>query len=384
MPPLDRTKANMAPGAPDKQPAHIGKVKTWLAELFALNTAALNWPRGVMFLDVALVPLVVFWAIGHEQYLLSSIFAAFLIIVADPGGAIGPRTLRLTIFALTGAGVTALGFGLGTVAWGWLVLAAFLVTLVAGLAVMFGVHVVVAALLLNVWFIIAIAVGQALHSQADVSDHTWAQVAAWAGGSALWIAVTFVVWLVTGRRDMSQPFAEIPADTARRKLTRPVIAFSVLRALAIAGAFALEYGLNLSHGYWLPIATIVALKPSLHQSTVMSAQRVIGALIGAIAAGLLLLIPSAVNGLQLFAVDRGLEVVAIVLFIHAVAIRTWNYALYTAAVAAAVLTLIDLLQPTDYSAEGYRVAWTLAGVAIGVSVMLLAGLLSKRTAARKA
>jgi uncharacterized membrane protein YccC len=116
----------------------------------------------------------------------------------------------------------------------------------------------------------------------------------------------------------------------------------------------------------------------------MSAQRIIGALIGAIAAGLLLLIPNAVHGLHLFAVDRGLEVVAIVLFIHAVAIRIWNYALYTAAVAAAVLILIDLLQPTDYSAEGYRVAWTMAGVAIGVSVMALAGLLSKRTATRKA
>jgi uncharacterized membrane protein YccC len=374
----------MATGAPDKHPAHRGKVKSWLAELFAFNAPGLNWSRGVMFLDVALVPLVVVWAIGHEQYLLSSIFAVFLIIVADPGGAIGPRTLRLTIFALAGAGVTALGFGLGTVAWGWLVLAAFLVTLVAGLTVMFGVHAAVAALLLNVWFIVAVAVGQALHKVALITDHTWAQVAAWAGGSALWIAVTFVVWLVAGRRDMAQPFAEIPADATRRKLTRPVLGFSLLRGIAIAGAVALAFGLNLSHGYWLPIATIVALKPSLHQSTVMSAQRIIGALIGAVAAGLLLLIPSAVHGLHLFAVDRGLEVVAIVLFIHAVAIRIWNYALYTAAVAAAVLTLIDLLQPTDYSAEGYRVAWTLAGVAIGISVMVLAGLLSRRTATRKA
>jgi hypothetical protein len=27
-----------------------------------------------MFIDIALVPLVVFWAIGHEEYLLSAIF----------------------------------------------------------------------------------------------------------------------------------------------------------------------------------------------------------------------------------------------------------------------------------------------------------------------
>jgi hypothetical protein len=45
-----------------------------------------------------------------------------------------------------------------------------------------------------------------------------------------------------------------------------------------------------------------------------------------------------------------------------------------------VLTLIDIPQPSDYAAEGYRVLWTLCGVAIGVLVMLIAGLLAKRTA----
>ena len=48
----------------------------------------------------------------------------------------------------------------------------------------------------------------------------------------------------------------------------------------------------------------------------------------------------------------------------------------------AVLTLIDLPQPTNYSAEGYRLLWTLCGVAIGVVVMLLASLLGKRRAAK--
>jgi uncharacterized membrane protein YccC len=72
--------------------------------------------------------------------------------------------------------------------------------------------------------------------------------------------------------------------------------------------------------------------------------------------------------------------VAIVLIAHAVALRVAQYALYTAAVAMAVLTLVDLPQPGNYSAEGYRVAWTLAGVAIGIAVMALAGLLAKRRA----
>ena len=53
--------------------------------------------------------------------------------------------------------------------------------------------------------------------------------------------------------------------------------------------------------------------------------------------------------------------VAIVLIMHAVAIRLVNYALYSAAIAAAVLTLLDLPQPANYGAEGDRVLWTLCG-----------------------
>lgn len=80
----------------------------------------------------------------------------------------------------------------------------------------------------------------------------------------------------------------------------------------------------------------------------------VGAPIGA-AAVALMLIPASEHGLRLFAVDRGLELVAIVLLVHGAAIRFWNYALYCAAIAAAVLTLLDLPQPSHYAAEGDRV-----------------------------
>ena len=47
----------------------------WLSTVFELSPEGLNWPRAVLFLDIALVPLVVFWAIGYEQYLLSALSA---------------------------------------------------------------------------------------------------------------------------------------------------------------------------------------------------------------------------------------------------------------------------------------------------------------------
>src|SRR5215475_8350330 len=117
------------------QPAHGGKSR--LSKVFELNPAGPNWARAVMVLDVALVPLVVFWAIGHEEYLVSALFGVLFAMLADPGGAYGYGASRIAVFALIGAGLTALGFGIGGEASGWVVLAALSVTLVGGFAVVF-------------------------------------------------------------------------------------------------------------------------------------------------------------------------------------------------------------------------------------------------------
>jgi hypothetical protein len=66
-----------------------------------------------------------------------------------------------------------------------------------------------------------------------------------------------------------------------------------------------------------------------------------------------------------------------VLLMHGVGIRFLNYALYSAAIAAGVLVLVDLPQPSHYSAEGYRVLWTVCGAGIGLLVMLLGALVGK-------
>jgi len=122
------------------------------------------------------------------------------------------------------------------------------------------------------------------------------------------------------------------------------------------------------------------MKPSLEQTTLVAVQRVAGALIGAAAAVLLLLIPASEHGLKLLAVTIGLYFVGLVFLMHGVAIRFWNYALYCGAIAAGVLVLMDLPRQSNYGAEGDRVLWTLCGVGIAFVVMLLAGLLAKRQA----
>ena len=363
------------------QPVHGEKSTSWLGKVFELNPAGINWPRAVMVLDVLLVPLIVFEAIGHVEYLFSALFGVLFAALTDPGGGYGQRVFRIFVFGAIGAGLTALGFGIGGDAWGWLVLAGSVVTLVAGLAIMFGVHRLVAAMILNIWFIIVIVIAFNFHHHTHITQYTWAQTIAWAGGTVLWIVVTFIVWLVRGRHDQPVPFAELPGDTSRRKLTPPLITYAVLRALVMAGTLAIAFGLtSASHGYWLPIGAIVAMKPSLEQSTITGVQRVVGALIGGVAAALLLLIPANLHGLHLFATDIGLSTVALVLLVHGVGIRFWNYALYYSFISAGVLLLIDLPQPTNYGDEGYRLLWTACGVAIGVLVMFLASLLGRRSA----
>jgi hypothetical protein len=361
----------------EAQAPHGSRIVVWLSKVFELHPAGANWPRAVLFLDVALVPLVVFWAIGYEQYLLSAVFGVLFALLVDPGGSYGYRASHIGVFALLGAGVTALGFGLGGSAWGWLVLAASAVTLVAGLAVKFGAHRFLAALLLNTWFIIVLGLAVSFHHESHLTDHTWAQVVAWVGGSALWIALSFVGWLARGRRDRPAPMSEFPGDTSLRKLTRPLVLYALVRALGVAGSVAIAFGFALSHGYWIAIAAVVATKPSFEQSVLAGAQRIAGALIGAAAAALLLLIPTHEHGLRLLTVDHGLEVVAIILFMHAAGIRFVNYALYYATTTAAVLTLVEMLQPTNHGGEGDRVLWALCGVGIGVLVMLVTGVLAK-------
>ncbi|KPI33711.1 hypothetical protein OV450_6419 [Actinobacteria bacterium OV450] len=112
--------------------------------------------------------------------------------------------------------------------------------------------------------------------------------------------------------------------------------FAALRALVLAGTVILAFDLDLDldldlfYGYWIPIAAIAAMKPSLQQTTLVSLQRLTGAVIGAILAALLLLLPASKTGLRLFAVKRGLEVLALVLLMHGAGIRFLNYTLYSA------------------------------------------------------
>jgi uncharacterized membrane protein YccC len=351
---------------------------TQLTKVFEVKWQGFNLRRGAILLVILGLLIVVGVLPAERKYFLSAIFGALFLALVDPGGKHGPRVARMAIFAVAGALLTALGFGIGADPWGWVVLAAFVATLLGGLAVKYGLHRFVAAYLLNIWFIIALGLPTLLafdypdlYRSGLIHLEPWKQALAWLAGSALWIAYTFIVWLARGRTAQPQPVAEIPGDISPRPLTRPIILFAVIRAAAVAIAVAIAFGLKLPNAYWMPIAAIIAMKPDLQQSALVAEQRVAGTIVGA-----------AVAALVLLAVDNrtALEVVIVVLLALAGSIRTVSYTWYTAAVAGAVLIAADVPHPSNFTDEGRRILFTLAGVGISIIVLLLAGLLQKHAA----
>ena len=349
-----------------------------VAKVFEVKWQGFNLRRGVILLVILGLLIIVGVLPGERKYFLSAIFGALLVALVDPGGEYGYRVSRLAVFAVAGALLTALGFGIGPDAWGWVVLAAFVATLLGGLAVKYGLHRFVAAYLLNVWFIIALGLPTllafdypGLYRSGLVHPEPWKQALAWLIGSAVWIAVSFIMWLArsgkagapAGRRD-PRGYLAAAADPAYYPVRGD-------RAVALSIAVAIAFGLKLPDAYWMPIAAIIAMKPDLQQSALVAEQRVAGTIAGAVVAALVAL---AVGN------RTALEVIIVVLLALAGSIRTVSYTWYTAAVAGAVLIAADVPHPSNFTDEGRRILFTLAGVGISIIVLLLAGLLQKHAA----
>ena len=333
-----------------------------LRALFALNRDAFRPARGIVIVGGMLVPLVVCVLVGESQYALSMGFGGLFVALSDPGGRYAIRLRGMALVAAIGIVLTAVGFAIGDEAWGLVVVAVFVVTLLAGLAVKYGAHRAFAGLLLNIWFLIALALPINYQLEGKSSSVS-GQTLAWAIGAGFWIALTLIVWTLRGRRAQPTWFPEFSTDMSTVPLTRPMILFTVIRASAVAGAAAIAYGLHLPNADWMPIATLVAMKPDLNQAEFVAAQRLAGAILGSTIAAVTLVTLH----------DKtALAVVLLVLAAIAASIRSVNYAFYTAAVAAVVLIGIDIPNPSDLDAEVRRVVFTFIGLGIAIVVDLLA------------
>ena len=74
------------------------------------------------------VPFVVLTALDEETYLLSVSFGVLFVALSDPGGTMGVRMRLMAGVAVGGTLLTAFGYAIGDLAWGIVVVAAFVVT----------------------------------------------------------------------------------------------------------------------------------------------------------------------------------------------------------------------------------------------------------------
>lgn len=332
-----------------------------------------NWLLGVVFAATMVVPLVVLSALDLEVYWLSVWFGVFFVGLSDPGGDLATRCSVVAVFALIGALFTAWGIWVGAQGWGLVAASAFVVVLGSGLALHFGVRRFVTGTLLSAWFLIAISLPPGF-AAAGVTLDPALQALAWLVGAASWLVVSSVVWLAA-RRSVPQPqlVSELPADTTVVAITRPMAAYAVIRAVAVGGAVAIAFGFELPYADWMPIAALIAMKTSLQQSTLAAVQRVVGTILGAAIAIVVLL---SVND------EHVLGVAVLACALVGGALRTVNYALYTMAVAGAALIALDIADPTNLATEGQRVLFTLIGVVLAIGVTILAGKLQHDTPER--
>jgi uncharacterized membrane protein YccC len=235
------------------------------------------------------------------------------------------------------------------------------------------VHRFVTGALLSSWFLIAISLPPGFAAD-NITLDPWLQAVAWLSGATLWSVLTFLVWLARGRPEQPPAIAEIPTDTSGRALTPPVVMYAVLRAVAVSGAVAVAFGLDLPYAGWMPLAALVAMKTDLHQSTLVATQRVVGTVLGA-----------AIAAVPLLSVENEhiLAVALVTLAVVGGALRFVNYALYTTAIAGTALIALDIADPTNLATEGKRILFTLIGVAIAIAVMLLTGVIQRRASARR-
>ncbi len=149
-----------------------------LAAIFAIDRQGIKLVRGLVVVVAMLIPLVVLVAVGLEKYWLILVFAMLFVALSDPGGTYKRRLRTMTAVGLIGGALTALGFALGGGPWGLVVLAAFVVTLAAGLSLKFGRHGFTAGLMLDSWFLVAISEPAGQHLTAATSEW-WEQALAW-------------------------------------------------------------------------------------------------------------------------------------------------------------------------------------------------------------
>ena len=335
------------------------------ANLFEFKTDKLNWGSGLRVMVALFVPLTVLGALGLTQYWISVSFGVLFVGLSDLitlGAPIGYRMRRLGIITLVGALLTALGLVLG-VNWELAVLSTFVISLLLGASLAWGKPAAFAAYLLNIWFVVSLAfqggAAQALP-----------QALAWLIGGALCMLLALLRFK---RQPSSSEPAQGPAAVqspgslfatyfALFRFTNPLFRFVLLKALAVTVGTAIGLGFGLPYAHWIPVYTLVVLQPDPEQTLNIFVQRLVGALLAATLAAVLLV---SVHNQYLIAL------IILVFAFLAVAMHDANMLSYIFFSTVVILLLLDLPTPGSLTDVWARVLNVFIGALIAVVVVFL-------------
>jgi hypothetical protein len=347
-------------------------VLSWIGSLFAFDSTKFHPVEGVVATVLVVALLLILKALGHEDLLFSIAFGALYTrharIRAINGVPVPGRTRWSLAFVLVGTFLTAIGYLLGGAAWEVVALAVLVTSFLSYLPSAYGPRAKTSAFLLNNWFLICLSSAFALGT---TPAQTWpvaiVQALAWLAGGIFWLIVVWV-WRVVH----TEPQGDISSadqDPSAAHISRPLVAFAGLAAVAVALAAAVAWAFQIPDADWMVIAASIAMKPTFDASAYVAGQRVGGALVGAILAAILLTVVD----------DRTLLVVLIVILIAVGgALHDASYAIYCVLISTAVLIAMGLPHPGSFVDNWHRVVWTLVGVAISLLVTFVSNVARNR------
>ncbi len=321
-------------------------------DLFHVDWRALNPTNGVRAALLIFVPLLAAQSLGQPVVGLMVGIGALFATLSDTGPSYATR-LRATIVTAIGVGLFAT---LGQLTGGqiWITVPViFAAALLGGMAAVYGDTAVMVGRVLTI--AVDFGFGLALYS---LPPYVGASILV--GGLLTAITVAVLALMAASWRSPGSP---VPTDqplglgrlAGQLTLRSTLLRYSTVRAVAIAAAAGIAWGVGLPRPFWTPLPVIVTLRPRRREAFLLIVQYLIGS---AVAVGLTVGIIVAVSG----TLPR--EGIAVVFAFAAFSLRKTNYALFVAMLITMILLLITLLVGGDLSLPELRILETLLGLSI--------------------
>jgi uncharacterized membrane protein YccC len=346
--------------------------KSLIARVFESKRGMLNPAKGVKVIMAMLV--VVLIALEEPQFTIPVLVGALFTAYNDMNQPDPIRVRVLCTASFVGALTFALGRAISPYSWEIPAPSIFLATLLAGFCGVYGQIVAVVAMLINVIFL----TGLTMSGGPSIALETFVGFAV--GG----LITTFFLLLPwpprrSPREQISEPAASQPAQSISRpllapfltqfKFRTPIAIFSLVKTLGVTLAAAISWGLSFPYPQWAPTTTIITILPDPRMSFVAILQNVLGTLLGALSATVLIL----VLGQTILLVP----IVALALLIGFM-VKDINAGFFLFFMTNCLLLLLSFSEPGQISHIKVRLLETVIGAAIALLVELILIWLAKQ------